>query len=703
MPALFLYLLKLSISLSITWLFYRLVLRGLTFYRLNRCYLLGYTLLSFFIPFIDIGPIASDTGQVHQPVYIQLIPVVGNNTPTPVLSIHPVSGISTWSITGLVLLIGIVVLLIRTLLRGYSLARITKQARLLSSKDGIRIYEVDRPVPPFSFGNAIYINPRLHSEKEWAEIILHEYVHIRHHHTFDILLAEIVTILNWYNPFAWALRHSIRQNLEFIADQQVLDKGVDKKEYQYHLLNVMDHPGYRLANNFNFSSLKKRIIMMNKMRSARLHLLRFLFLLPLLAVILLAFRNRYPHLPLGKKAPVFVNAAGIVIGLPSKDPLAGVVVDETYTGLKTITDDKGYFKLHIPASADPVRIRLVYAKQGFESTQTERYWPSLKQTTGMVEIGWLNQLDVLHPGIFVAGPDFSGTPPADPGYSEAATRLKTVLAQNVEANKYLESKRSHLDVGLFYKVEGVQRYLVVHTDGSVERFGYPGDPTSDDMIKKYGFNPLLMYASTNQPGKGYLDRWAAISAQAEKEFHPTGGNPKAIIFPGDSRVIVVSASGQTRFYDMDNTRDANERPEFEKRYGKLPPCVPANGTVTALPRPSSPTDTIPGNNPPGEPRPQSRKDSSNAATVLTLPHDVRIFLPREDPIYIIDGRRMSDSVDALQRLNPNDIASIQVLKSEASTARYGPEASRRGVILITLKDSLDGKKDSDPQKTQKQP
>ncbi|HEY4337398.1 MAG TPA: hypothetical protein VGM89_15915 [Puia sp.] len=41
MPALFLYLLKLTISLSITWLFYRFVLRSLTFHRLNRWYLLG--------------------------------------------------------------------------------------------------------------------------------------------------------------------------------------------------------------------------------------------------------------------------------------------------------------------------------------------------------------------------------------------------------------------------------------------------------------------------------------------------------------------------------------------------------------------------------------------------------------------------------------------------------------------------------------
>ena len=69
-----------------------------------------------------------------------------------------------------------------------------------------------------------------------------------------------------YNPFAWLIRYSIRQNLEFIADRQVVGNGLNKKDYQYHLLKVIGQARNRLANNFNFYSLKKRITMMNKMR-----------------------------------------------------------------------------------------------------------------------------------------------------------------------------------------------------------------------------------------------------------------------------------------------------------------------------------------------------------------------------------------------------------------------------------------------------
>jgi hypothetical protein len=186
---------------------------------------------------------------------------------------------------------------VRLLTRYLSLRRIQKGAVLIEDNQ-VAIYHVNEAIIPFSFGKAIYINPRLHSEKEFEEIILHEYVHVRQRHTVDILLGELLCIVSWFNPFSWLMRHSIRQNLEFIADRQVLASGWDKKAYQYHLLKVVGESRYQLVNNFNFSSLKKRIIMMNKSRSARLHLVKFLFIVPLLGVLLAAFRDKVDiHLP----------------------------------------------------------------------------------------------------------------------------------------------------------------------------------------------------------------------------------------------------------------------------------------------------------------------------------------------------------------------------------------------------------------------
>jgi TonB-dependent SusC/RagA subfamily outer membrane receptor len=298
MPLFPLYLIKLTISLSIVWLFYQLLLRRLTFYNLNRWYLLGYSILAFLIPLIRIGPIV-ENGPAFQPRIIQFIPAIGSFMPPAgkggaagASVTYWYSALDGWSSWLLILVLGAAVMLMRAIGRWLSLRRVRQQARLIETT-GIKIYQVDANITPFSFGNAIYINQHLHTEKEWEAIVLHEYVHIRQQHTVDILLAELICILNWYNPFAWMIRHSIRQNLEFIADHKVLENGIDKKNYQYHLLKVIGEPRYRLANNFNFSSLKKRIIMMNKIRSTRLHLLKFLFILPVVTLLLVAFRDKY--------------------------------------------------------------------------------------------------------------------------------------------------------------------------------------------------------------------------------------------------------------------------------------------------------------------------------------------------------------------------------------------------------------------------
>ncbi len=304
---------------------------------MNRWYLLGYSVLSFFIPLIDIGDWLGLDGSGGQSSVIRYIPVVGGGGAAHPVVAGPGGGTSGWSILMVVLAAGAAVLLVRTAVRWLSLLRLRQKARRIEGTEW-KIYEVDEQIIPFSFGNAIYINRDLHTEKQMADIILHEYVHIRQRHTMDILVAELMCILNWYNPFCWLIRWSIRQNLEFIADQQVLSSGVERKSYQYHLLTVLGEPCYRLANNFNFSSLKKRIMMMNKMRSARLQLLKFLFIVPLAAVLLVAFRGKRvvrPEVVVGSAVTV---RPVVAMGMGGKAGPAVVRVDAGDTSVPHVLD-----------------------------------------------------------------------------------------------------------------------------------------------------------------------------------------------------------------------------------------------------------------------------------------------------------------------------------------------------------------------------
>jgi len=275
--------------------------------------LLGYTLLTFFISFINISSIiGNNIGSKND--LLQFIPSVHQYTialeeashcPIPIWS----TTYDKWDWTAFALMIGAGILLLRFIVRYISFIRIRNRSKLIS-EDGIKIYQVDESIIPFSFGKSVFINSNLHTEEELREIVRHEFVHVRQNHTIDIIWAELLCIINWYNPFAWLLKRSIRQNLEFIADNKVVENGIDKKQYQYLLLKVIGNNQYSIATKFNFSSLKKRIAMMNKTKSARLQVGRFLFLVPVLAIILLAFRkslNDTPAVEMRNNTVVFTD------------------------------------------------------------------------------------------------------------------------------------------------------------------------------------------------------------------------------------------------------------------------------------------------------------------------------------------------------------------------------------------------------------
>ncbi|QNF35604.1 M56 family metallopeptidase [Adhaeribacter swui] len=294
MPLLFSYILKVSFCLGAIYLFYYSILRPLTFFNWNRWYFLVGTGLCFFIPLIAVSGIWES---MPEPIVIKYIPSIAAVRNTTFVRLEPVSNsYSMWDWLLLLIIGGYVLLFIRTLVQVFSLVRLRRKANLISNV-GAKIYHINGHIQPFSFWNSVFINRTLHPEEDLLKIIRHELVHVRQAHTLDIIWMELVCILNWFNPFVWLLRQQVRQNLEFISDHQVLQSGTDKKHYQYLLLQVTGQPNFRLANQFNFSPLKNRIVMMNKIPSAKRHLAKFLLVVPLSAGLLFACREVKAQVP----------------------------------------------------------------------------------------------------------------------------------------------------------------------------------------------------------------------------------------------------------------------------------------------------------------------------------------------------------------------------------------------------------------------
>jgi beta-lactamase regulating signal transducer with metallopeptidase domain len=328
MISLIIYLIKFSISLSFVYAFYVVLLKRLTFYNWNRLFLLSYSIACFFIPFINLDqwlhlPENSNNMLQAIPPFNKLMPAATPHISYQIVIIFFVSGCA--------------VVLLKLIMQFLSLRRINKNAVLLHHSNNIRIYSTDAG-GSFTIGNNIYLDIAAHhSHKEIEKVLQHEMIHVKQKHWIDLLIGEMLCIVNWFNPSAWMMRASIRQNLEYIADRQVLQKGYDVKEYQYLLLKISASQHAGIAAHFSLSGLKNRIYMINKIKSARVHLSKFVLIFPLLLLLLFAFRtvNHSPVYTIG----VFTDT------IPSdsaKNNLLITTRDSLFIGVKE--DSKKYKK-----------------------------------------------------------------------------------------------------------------------------------------------------------------------------------------------------------------------------------------------------------------------------------------------------------------------------------------------------------------------
>jgi len=285
MPALFVFLLKVNMALLLFCAGYYLVLRPLTFYTLNRIYLLAAIVFASVYPWLNLSAFVQRHGDLVKPVQQVVI-----NWQAPVQSlVKPLSQPDYWRWAEVIFWLGAYVLAIKLVVQLFSLYRLYKSSKPATiNNHQVRI--MDRDAAPFSFWQSIFVNPSKHEPADLKAILLHEQIHVNEWHTADILLAEISSIFYWFNPGIWLMKKAIRENVEFITDRKILNHGIDSKTYQYSLVSVsFNNQQLGIVNHFNISTIKKRIIMMNAKRSSKINLTRYAFLVPAVITFLLVF------------------------------------------------------------------------------------------------------------------------------------------------------------------------------------------------------------------------------------------------------------------------------------------------------------------------------------------------------------------------------------------------------------------------------
>lgn len=376
----FIYSLKVAFCLIAFYLVFKLLLSKETFHTFNRWVLLLVMVVSILLPWLKVTtaePTAIAEGMISLESIIVSAEVVNDDTQ---------EGLSAIQLLFIIYIIGIAVFFLREVVSVVRLFRLIRRGTPLTaeqagvSQQGVRVVVMKNEIAPFSWFRHVVL-----SEKDFRdnprEILTHELAHIRLGHSWDVAVCNLLIIFQWWNPAAWLLKRELQNVHEFEADEAVINRGVDAKQYQ--LLLIRKSVGERLfsmANNLNHQSLKKRITMMTTKKSSPWQKAKVLVALPMAALAVVAFANpdvervaeqvetesqavvekakadvagveTAAEQPSAEKQEVAdeqgkkVSVKGVVVQKEDGNPIVGVAVTVRGTKIGAVTDVDGKFHI----------------------------------------------------------------------------------------------------------------------------------------------------------------------------------------------------------------------------------------------------------------------------------------------------------------------------------------------------------------------
>jgi hypothetical protein len=286
------YVIQVSACTGIFYLFYHLFLRRLTFFTINRWYLLATLLISFAIPAIKIQVDEQPRyfATVKQMVYIDKLkattqPIITTPRPNLVVATPQINWAGFIELLYLVTLLVLFTHLVVSLL----LFVVRLKGKPVSKLDGVSIFGSHPQLRNGSFFNYIFLNDEGITSQELKYIIAHELLHVRGYHSADRLIVKLAQIALWFNPFIYLYIKSIEANHEFEVDHNMTSVA-DKKMYANLLLQLSaTGQGTLLINGFSTVPIGKRIKMLFNKPSKNMRKLTYLLAAPMVLVSCLAF------------------------------------------------------------------------------------------------------------------------------------------------------------------------------------------------------------------------------------------------------------------------------------------------------------------------------------------------------------------------------------------------------------------------------
>ncbi len=281
MSNLIIHLLQSAIGIGLFYGVYWLLLRNMKWFSLNRILIILFLLLSVLLPFITIS------GQVPViPVELHSMEVMNTSSSVsnPQSEMSHGTGISYISILSIIYISGATFFLLRFF---YSLLQLTVMYVCSPRVRKNNFIVVLRPgkQSPFTFFNLLFVSEEKFYSENFHKILLHESVHHKQWHSLDNIVLELISIIQWFNPFVWLFRKALKTQHEYLADRSVINKGVCRLSYQKILFEESVGVALNLTSNFHYSLLKQRLKMMTLEKNKNKEYIRYLLLAPMVLVV----------------------------------------------------------------------------------------------------------------------------------------------------------------------------------------------------------------------------------------------------------------------------------------------------------------------------------------------------------------------------------------------------------------------------------
>ena len=289
------YALPVAASIAVLWIAYRLLFVNSNRFQFNRSFLLLALLFSLALPVVGLfmGESAPQIVEIKHSMFPgytlgEIVITPEGQEVTPMAEIMtaetPTWHISLWQVLGIIYLLGVAVMAVLFLVKLVRLVALIIRSPK-RKMDGYTAVYTHKEQGSFSFFRYAFFP----DESVSSDIVRHEMSHIAHGHSWDILFVEIITVLQWFNPFIYLYKRELQSLHEYSADHDVVATGVDKKDYMMLILQQCTAVDFSsMSNNFSLILTKKRIKMITRNERAKSLWWRLLVTIPVLALLLIA-------------------------------------------------------------------------------------------------------------------------------------------------------------------------------------------------------------------------------------------------------------------------------------------------------------------------------------------------------------------------------------------------------------------------------